>query len=120
MKNQYSLNTVTTAVVLVLVTFTCLIAYKYIASDVDEKRQKAVIEERVRSENALQEERNFCIQKAENEKGLKVAWYSNDFKGKYGENWREYVPANQAYIDLVKEAEQAAQQAKDNCYKQFK
>ena len=118
-------NVGTKKVLLFLVfIFLLFVGYKIISSNVQENKEKAVIQERVNVEYTQKQEQtqnlNRCLSSAQNIENSKISWYLNDFHTKYGSDEKLWeAPIKAAFVKLTDEVQAESKQSRSECYKQF-
>jgi len=102
--------------------FILFVGYKYISSNIQENKEKAVIQERaaVEQQERQQQSRNLsdCLNLADLDEKSKIDWYLDDFYAKYGRGtWS--TPIQAAFVQLTEEAQAETKQKKAACYKRY-
>ena len=109
---------------LLLAVFLFFVAYKYIATGIQENKEKAVIQERANVEQEETRQRAYnleqCFNLAQIDEKSKTDWYTDDFNAKYGNNnnlWAQ--PVKVAYVQLFEEAQEETKAKRAECMKQY-
>jgi hypothetical protein len=121
-------------ILLVGVIFLAFVGYKLISSNIQENKEKAVLLERARLEEAAKEPLNQCIAKAEERMNRKITSvqqataetrtqeWKNNCEELQNSGWKaDCRPSSSESLSIVIEEYKAeAEQEKEECYKQYK
>ncbi|MEK7194261.1 MAG: hypothetical protein AAB660_01040 [Patescibacteria group bacterium] len=109
---------------ILLTVFILFVAYKYIASNIQENKEKAVIQERAYTQQAERSEQAYnleqCFNLAQIDENSKTSWYLDSFHTKYGIDQNLWSPPiKAAMVKLVEEAKAETKAKRAECLKQY-